>query len=175
VEVFRTNQPRASTPESNERRSRHPDLNVPPQVIIVDELWQREGEIRRFAAKHGVPLSVVTTSKPRSSPAAYGFQNAWNTALSFARGAYVAITNDYSWLPQNFIETIMEFYESEASTLPFCARFDLNCPDSGAAWRNAETSGTWDLGTRGFALLSFPVIKFDVPEGEDQGQGPHMS
>jgi len=175
VEVFRTNQPRASTPESNERRSRHPDLNVPPQVIIVDELWQREGEIRRFAAKHGVPLSVVTTSKPRSSPAAYGFQNAWNTALSFARGAYVAITNDYSWLPQNFIETIMEFYESEASTLPFCARFDLNCPDSGAAWRNAETSGTWDLGARGFTLLSFPVVKFDAPEGEDQGHGPHMS
>lgn len=137
----------------------------------MDELWQREGEIRRFAAKHGVPLSVVTTSKPRSSPAAYGLQNALNTGLSFARGAYVAITNDYTWLQQNFVETIIDFYESEGSTLPFCARHGMTCRDSGAAWRHAETTGTWDLGARGFTLLSFPVVKFDVPEGKDQDTG----
>ena len=34
------------------------------------------------------------------------FQNAWNTGLAALRSRYVAIVNDYTWLPANFIETV---------------------------------------------------------------------
>ena len=34
------------------------------------------------------------------------------------RGSYVAIVNDYTWLPDNFVETVVDFFEGERGDLP---------------------------------------------------------
>lgn len=133
------------------------------EVVIVDELWQREAEIRKRAQDFGVPLSVLTVSKPRSSQAAFGLQNAMNTGLSFARGAYVAITNDYTWVQPNFVQTILDFYESEDVTLPMCIRKGVECNPT--PWDHAGNRQEWEWDLRFAALLSYPIVKFDAPQG----------
>ena len=59
----------------------------------------------------GIHLTALSTSKPKANPLAFGFQNAWNTGLGSCRGPYIAIVNDYAWLAEEFVQSVIGFYE----------------------------------------------------------------
>ncbi|EKX37942.1 hypothetical protein GUITHDRAFT_144627 [Guillardia theta CCMP2712] len=109
------------------------------ELVIVDELWQREHLIRSRANELGINIRAISTSKPKGSPQAFGFQNAWNSGLASVRAPYIAILNDYAWVPETFVENIILFYEG--------SRDDLPPPHH-----------------RRLCLISWPIIQFAVPE-----------
>jgi hypothetical protein len=59
--------------------------------------------------------------------------------LSSCRGPYLAIVNDYTWLAEEFIHEVIAFYEDVREDLP-------------------------PLSERRLALLSFPIIQYQVPQ-----------
>mmetsp|Transcript_74808 Transcript_74808/g.121557 ORF Transcript_74808/g.121557 Transcript_74808/m.121557 type:complete len:881 (+) Transcript_74808:52-2694(+) len=109
------------------------------ELVMVDELWEREANLRAKAAELGIHLTALSTSKPKANPLAFGFQNAWNTGLGSCRGPYIAIVNDYAWLAEEFVQSVIGFYEDVREDLP-------------------------PVGERRLALLSFPIIQYNVPE-----------
>ena len=109
------------------------------ELVMVDELWEREHHVRARAEELGIRVTAISISKPKQHPLAFGFQNAWNTGLASCRGPYLAIVNDYAWLSPDFVSSIIDFYEDVREDLPPVAE-------------------------RRLALLSFPIIQYAVPE-----------
>ena len=44
------------------------------ELVVVDELWEREPALRAAAHRLGLRLAAVSASKPKASSSAFGFQ-----------------------------------------------------------------------------------------------------
>jgi hypothetical protein len=64
-------------------------------------------------------LQHVVRSKRKTSAVTtrYGEANAINTGMSLARGAAIVLVNDYTWLPPNFVEETLAFFQRHPSAL----------------------------------------------------------
>ena len=93
------------------------------ELVCVDELASRRGDaVRAAAAAADVPLARVVTGKPKSDPRRrFGIANAINTGVLLARGKYVTILMDNSWVPADFVERTLAFYADPARAKSFLA------------------------------------------------------
>jgi hypothetical protein len=60
-----------------------------------------------------VRLQHVVRSKRKTSACStrFGEANAINTGMALSRGAAIALINDYTWLPANFVEETLSFFK----------------------------------------------------------------
>ena len=90
------------------------------ELIVVDDAKadRREAAIA-LAGKLGVRLKQVVRSKKKTSAAStrYGEANAINTGVMLARGAAIALVNDYTWLPRTFVEDTLAFFQRHPVSL----------------------------------------------------------
>ncbi|KAF6005208.1 hypothetical protein F1559_002518 [Cyanidiococcus yangmingshanensis] len=95
------------------------------ELICVDELAPFRSELVRTQARElGVNLVAMVPSKPRqpryhSLP--FGIYNALNTGFLLSRGRIITVLMDNGWLPPNYIERTLEFYDDPAHERSFLA------------------------------------------------------
>ena len=90
------------------------------ELIVVDDARaERRDAARALARRLGVPLRHVVRSKRKTSAVTsrYGEANAINTGMALARGAAIALVNDYTWLPSNFVEETLAFFQRHPASL----------------------------------------------------------
>lgn len=86
------------------------------ELIVVDDMPGRveRKTVPKFLMEKGIPLGWYGPSKPKSYPDAKGgLCNAWNTALSHARGDFIVFVSDYTLLPASWLlewENLRKFW-----------------------------------------------------------------
>lgn len=94
--------------------------------------WRSRGEtpfLKRFffesyryqptcqAERLGVNLKSVTVSKKKTWPSPFGIANAFNTGFLLSKGDVCTILQDNIYLPPNFVEQTLAFYEEQPTSI----------------------------------------------------------
>lgn len=82
-----------------------PTSGEPVEVVVIDDYPGRADtqDVPYFLKKNNINLGWYGKSKPKSIPESKcGLSNAYNTALSHAKGDYLIFVSDYTFLPPNW-------------------------------------------------------------------------
>ncbi|MGE4374252.1 MAG: glycosyltransferase family 2 protein [Methanoculleus sp.] len=86
------------------------------EIVLVDDYHGREGEVKDFCRDVGLRLRY-TRSKPASWRTNAPIGNARNTGLILADGELVVFIDDFTWVPQRFLETHYNFWKDTGMCL----------------------------------------------------------